>query len=308
MNIRFLLKWLLTVIIGLFIRSASAQENIETTPQTILFIGNSFTFAHGSPVMFYHPEYVTDLNNSKIGGVPALFKTFTNESGLNFLVSLETSPGKNLEFHLNEKASIIAKSWNYVVMHGYSTLDKALPGDPTELVSSAEQMALLLRNKNPKVDIHLVATWARADQTYLSSGHWYGKPIEQMALDIRKGYDLAASKALIKDVIPVGEAWNRAMKNGIADPNPYDGISAGLLDLWTYDNYHGSSFGYYLEALMDFGSVTGYDPLSLGKKERAAIELGFSSDQATALQRVAHDELSARVGAPPLKTFNIKID
>jgi len=308
MSKRFLLKYVLVALFWLGTNKGNAQENEATTPQTILFIGNSFTFAHGSSVMYYHPEMVTDLNNTKIGGVPALFKTFTIEAGLNYSVSLETSPGKNLEFHLNEKALIIAKPWNQVVMHGYSTLDKKDPGNPTELISSAEQLALLLRSKNPAVNIRLVATWSRADQTYLSSGHWYGKPIEQMALDIRKGYDLAATKASIKEVIPVGEAWNRAIKMGVADPNPYDGISPGQLNLWTYDNYHGSSYGYYLEALMDFGNVTGLDPLSFGKKERAAIELGFSADQTIALQQVAHDELGARVGAAPLKPFIIKKD
>ena len=93
------------------------------------------------------------------------------------------------------------------------------------------------------------------------------------------------------------------MKTGIADSNPYDGISAGQLNLWTYDNYHASSYGYYLEALMDLGSVTGLDPLSLGKKDRVAIELGFSSAQAVSLQQVAHDELSARQGFDSLKAF-----
>ena len=307
MNKRFLRTCLVTALVWLCLVKGNAQDNTgNNQPKTILFIGNSFTFAHGSSAMFYHPETVTDLNHTRIGGVPALFKTLTSEAGLNFLVSLETSPGKNLEFHLKEKSTIIAKPWDFVVMHGYSTMDKQNPGDPTELIASTKEMALLLRSKNANVDIHLLATWSRADQTYLSSGHWYGKPIDQMALDIRNGYDLAAKNADIKDVIPVGEAFNRAIKTGVADSNPYDGIVAGQLDLWTYDNYHASSYGYYLEALMDFGSITGYDPLSFGNKERAAIELGFSAEQAVALQRIAHDELSARVGTVPLKTFDLK--
>lgn len=306
MNKRFLPICLVAALVWLSVEKGVAQDNMGSKPKTILFIGNSFTFAHGSSAMFYHPETVTDLNNTKIGGVPALFKTLTNEAGLDFSVSLETSPGKSLAFHLKEKSTIIAKSWDYVVMHGYSTLDKQNPGDPTELITSSKEMALLLRNKNAAVDIHLLATWSRADQTYLKSGHWYGQPIENMANDMRKAYDLAAKNADIKDVIPVGEAWNRAMKTGLADPNPYDGIGVGQLNLWTYDNYHGSSYGYYLEALMDFGSVTGYDPLCLGKKERVAIELGFSAEQAVALQKVAHDELSARDGVALLKTFTVK--
>jgi len=34
---------------------------------TILFIGNSFTIAHGSPVSSYRPDTVTDLNRQGIG-------------------------------------------------------------------------------------------------------------------------------------------------------------------------------------------------------------------------------------------------
>ena len=292
-----------------FVITLNAQSKISSNTgngQSILFIGNSFTFALGSPVKQFHPSSVTDLNNTNIGGVPALFKTFSAEAGLNLNVSLETSPGKNLDYHLKEKASVIAKSWDYVVMHGYSTLDKENPGNPAAMATSAKEIAALLRSKNPKVDIHLVATWARADELYLKSGFWHDQPIEKMTLDIRKGYDYIATKAAIKDVIPVGEAWNRAIKTGMADANPYNGIEAGKINLWTTDNYHGSSFGYYLEALMDFGSVTGYDPICLGKNEKAAKELGFTSKQTDDLQKIAHDELSARKCYPKLKIFTPK--
>ncbi len=303
MTKQFLQNLFAIALICLSVTTLHAQVSKS---QSILFIGNSFTFAHGSPVQFYHPQSVTDLNNTKIGGVPALFKTFTQEAGLNFAVSLETSPGKNLDFHLKEKADVIAKPWNYVVMHGYSTLDKDKPGNPTALALSAKQIATLLRSKNPTVDIHLVATWARADQVYQQTGFWYRQSIEKMTLDIRNGYNIAATKASINDVIPVGEAWNRAIKTGVADANPYDGIEAGKIDLWANDSYHGSSFGYYIEALMDFGSVTRYDPICLGKNESAAKELGFSAEQTLALQKIAHDELRARKGYPSLKKFKIK--
>jgi hypothetical protein len=48
---------------------------------SILFIGNSFTFAFGSPVRYYRPESVTDVNGAGQGGVPALFKSFTSQAG-----------------------------------------------------------------------------------------------------------------------------------------------------------------------------------------------------------------------------------
>ncbi len=272
---------------------------------SVLFIGNSFTYGAGSPVRFYRAQIVTDLNGEGTGGVPALFKMFAAEAGREFKVSLETAGGKNFDFHVKNKAAVIGRAWDFVVAQGYSTLDQNKPGDPALLVRSARELAELLRNKNPKVDIRLVATWSRADQTYPETGHWHGQPIEKMALDIRAGYDLAAAadSSAIHGVIPVGEAWNRAFNTGVADPNPYDGISAGQINLWTYDNYHASAFGYYLEALMIFGDLTGLDPRSLGKSERAALELGFSPDQAAALQKVAFDELTARKDRARLEPF-----
>lgn len=271
---------------------------------TILFIGNSFTYGANSAVRFYRAHTVNDLNGEGTGGVPALFKSFANQAGLDFAVSLETAPGKGLDYHLKEKAHVIGRAWDWVVIHGFSTLDAAKPGDPALLVSSVKQAAELLHGRNPKVDIRLMATWSRADQTYPEAGHWHGQPIEAMARDVRSAYDLAAaSTPFIHGVIPVGEAWNRAIQTGIADPNPYDGITAGQVDLWSYDHYHASSYGYYLAALMEFGDITGLDPRSLGKGERTALELGLSPAQASALQQIAFDELMATKGRAPLKEF-----
>src|SRR5262249_24299807 len=105
--------------------------------------------------------------------------------------------------------------------------------------------------------------------------------------------DTAAADSLVNGVIPVGLAWNRAFDVGFADPNPYDGVSAGQVDLWAFDNYHASSFGYYIEALMAFRAVTGKDPRTLGPKEQAAQELGISPAQAVAMQQIAFDTLAA---------------
>ncbi len=82
------------------------------------------------------------------------------------------------------------------------------------------------------------------------------------------------------------------MGKGVADPDPYDGKPFGQVDLWTYDQYHGSTYGYYLEALMVFGKITGVDPRTLGDKERAADELGISPSEAVALQRIASEQLA----------------
>src|SRR5580700_6303413 len=131
---------------------------------SILFIGNSFTFGYGSPVRFYRADSVSDLNNEGIGGVPALFKSFTTQAGLSYDVYLETHPGIGLDWHLEHKSDVLGqRGWDTVVMHGYSMLDASKPGDPALLTRTAAQMAQLLRAKNPAVELRLTQTWPRAD-------------------------------------------------------------------------------------------------------------------------------------------------
>jgi hypothetical protein len=262
---------------------------------SILFIGNSFTVAHGSPVRFYRPDTVTDLNRQGIGGVPALFKSFTAQSRLNYDVYLETEPGVSLDWHVDHRLNVIGqRAWDVVVMQGYGGLDPRKPRDAAVVASAVHQLAEFLRAKNPAVDIRLTSTWSLADQTYEPKGAWYGKPIDAMARDMRTAYDLAAKGTPgIKSVVPVGEAWTRAMRTGVADANPYDGIEPGKVNLWGYDNMHASTFGYYLEALVLFGSVTERDPRSLGDKECSGVELGISVAQIAALEQVAFEQLAA---------------
>jgi hypothetical protein len=157
-------------------------------------------------------------------------------------------------------------------------------------------MAAFVARHNPAVDVRLMATWSRADQTYPATGTWHGKPITTMALDVRAAYDRAAAAAVpaVKGVIPVGQAWLRAIDAGVADANPYDGIEPGKFDLWADDHYHASAYGSYLEALVVFGALTGRDPRSLGAGEHAAMELGITGSQAVALQQVAFDELASQ--------------
>jgi len=288
-----------TLVLGIALATMSAAASATTS---LLFIGNSFTYGAGSPVRFYRATTVTDLNNEGIGGVPALVKSFTQQAGLDYDIALETRGGSGLEYHLENKPGVIGKRpWDAVVMQGQSTLDFDKPGDPAKLVATTKQMADFLRGRNPAVAIYPMATWSRADQTYPPQGAWAGKPIEAMAKDVRVAYDKAAAGVPgIKQVIPVGEAWNRAIAAGIADPNPYDGIDAGKVDLWTYDHYHASTHGYYLEALVIFGSLTGRDPRSLGENECSGYELGLPTTLVKALQQVAFDQLGSAVSASPL--------
>lgn len=279
------------VIVVLVVFAVGAQAAFA---RTILFVGNSFTFGDRSPVKRFHPERVNDLNRDGFGGVPALFKTFTTEAGLDYDVSLETSPGKSLEWHYTQERSELHGKWDVVTLQGYSTLDQKHPGDPAEQIRGAHELATMFVEANPAAKVYLVSTWSRADQTYPPEGHWYGKSIFQMAADLATANaDAVKGFPDLAGVIPVGMAWNRAMKESVADANPYDGIDFGKVDLWTWDQYHASEEGYYLEALVIFGGVTGTDPASLGAKESAASDLGMSPAVAVSLQKIAREELTA---------------
>jgi hypothetical protein len=275
----------------LSILSLGAAALPASSATTILFIGNSFTYgdpAGAAPlVREYRPDTVTDLNGTHLGGVPALFKAFTVQAGLDYEVSLETSPGKGVDWHYENRLATIARPFDKVVLQSYSTLDGAHPGDPATLVKYSGLLAQAFHDKNPNVDVRLAATWSRADQTYKQGGAWYGQPIQKMALDVRAGYDKAdQASSLIGGVIPVGQAWNLAFASGLADDNPYDGKVTGI-NLWAPDAYHASVYGYYLEALTIFANITGRDPRSLGAKDQVAKDLGIAAPTAVALQEVA---------------------
>jgi hypothetical protein len=270
----------------------------------ILFIGNSFTFGAHSAAMRYETDQVHDLNppdelGRTIGGVPALFKEFTKEAGLDYDVSLETVGGKGFDYHLAQKRAEIDKPWDVVVGQSYSTMDEAHPGDPTLLINTTKQLADLLKARNPNVQLYLLATWSRADKVYPADAPapWKGTPIEQMGKDIEKGCEAAARNASdVAGIIPLGLAWNSAIDQSLATANPYRDTGALKMNLWAYDSYHASFFGYYLEAAMDFGKVTGEDPMILAPKgkDHVAEDLGISPIQQQALLKLARDTLAAQ--------------
>jgi hypothetical protein len=267
---------------------AMAAASALQPPRSILFIGNSFTFGANSDAMTYRKGSVTDLNGDGMGGVPALFKRFADEAGLHYEVSLETAAGQSLAWHLANKRAVIDRPWDAVVLQQYSTLDPDRPGDVTTTIPAARDLAALFRQRNPRVDISLVATWTRPDLTYPKGKRWSGQPVERMALDLRKADDrVRAAVPSISRVVAVGEAFNCAFAKNVADPNPYDGLMQGQIDLWASDHYHASNEGYYLEALTIFTAVTHSDPQKFGRTEPAAHDLRIRPAVAAELQAIA---------------------
>ena len=259
---------------------------------SILFVGNSFTEGAYSAVRDWRADSVVDLNGDGHGGVPALFKAFTRQVGLNYEVSLETRGGSTLGFHYDERRVLLDRRWDVVVLQEYSTLNRDRPGDPSDYVRDVGRLGRLFAARNPLVRIELMATWSRADIVYRGAGRWSGKPIATMAADLQRAAERArAANPKVTAVIPVGTTWTLAMDRGVADPNPYDGLTFGQVDLWSHDHYHASIAGYYLEALVVFGSVTGIDPSRLGRDEQAGASLGLAPDLVERLQAIASQRL-----------------
>ncbi|MEO7244813.1 MAG: hypothetical protein ABIX12_06670 [Rubrivivax sp.] len=123
-----------------------------------------------------------------------------------------------------------------------------------------------------------------------------------MTADLRTGfYGKAVANPGIAGVAPVGDAFQRALDQGVAKSGDfYD--AAGVytvagpgdrLNLWWDDYLHASKHGSYLSALVLFGTLTGIDPRSFGVHEQAAAELGITGADANRLQRVASETLAA---------------
>ena len=137
--------------------AVSALAVLPAQARTILFLGSRLSYGAHSAAQHYHPELVKDLNGpDKFGetyaGVPAIFKQFTLEAGLNdYDVSSELVGGKGLEywFTVPDTLARINKPWDVVVMHGFSTLDQAHPGDKTLLLSSSKRIADMFKTANP---------------------------------------------------------------------------------------------------------------------------------------------------------------
>ena len=126
-------------------------------------------------------------------------------------------------------------------MHGYSTLDADKPRDPAKLIATSTQMADVLRAKNPKVELYLMATWSRADETYPAKGAWAGQPIEAMAHDVRAATTRPPPRRGVKAVIPVGEALDARdpdRRGRSESVRRHRGGEAGSLDLRQLPRQH----------------------------------------------------------------------
>jgi hypothetical protein len=173
-------------------------------------------------------------------------------------------------------------------------------------------------NASAATDVYLYQTWARPDlvtgalvsttdevtgavtRTATPKTTFFND-LESMTEELRLAYAGAASLAGdITGIAPVGEAFMRAVKDGLATRDFYaaDALTDGKIDLWFDDGFHPSKYGSYLSALTLFGTLTGENPSQFGYGELAAAELGISAEDSWALQQVAALQLGFAPALP----------
>ncbi|MDJ0364900.1 hypothetical protein QMK33_07025 [Hymenobacter sp. H14-R3] len=296
-----------------FAAAPAAKKPRPTKPVVILFIGNSFFHGAFQPVLSYNNQAVTDENfqpdrtgqrrrkyeheQRPWGGIPGIFKKLTDEAGLRYEVHLEAISGQTLKFHYDSALAIIQQPrWDQVVMHDYSTgpVPTRHSGQPARFFTYATKLEQAVHTANPAAQVYLYQTWARADLTYPAGQPYTGLPLDSMTADLHRAYyQEAAQNKHFAGVAPAGDAWLRAMRQGVADPNPYDGLAPGQVDLWGRDYYHPSTYGAYLNACVLLAEITGKDPRKLGRQEQAAAALGIAPEVAVRLQKVAYEQVRA---------------
>ena len=179
-------------------------------------------------------------------------------------------------------------------------------------------------NASAATKVYLTDTWARPDMVFAhkittpdpttSDGRpivdtssaggdatLYYTTLAGMTADLHASFAAkAATNPGFAGVIPVGDAFQLAVDQGLVKTSGFydaNGVyvpdaAGGPMNLWWSDYLHASKYGSYLDALVQFGTITGLSPLSLGANEQAARDLGISSADALTLQRVAAQELA----------------
>ncbi|HXR56005.1 MAG TPA: hypothetical protein VN858_04340 [Casimicrobiaceae bacterium] len=187
-------------------------------------------------------------------------------------------------------------------------------------------------NANPLAKVYLTQTWARPDMVFAHLAtvpdpnypevpdgrpivdttdpafpdgfpdtlYYQDEGLAGMTADLHASFHAKAqSNPNFAGVAPVGDAFQRALDEGVAKTNGFyrpDGtysiaLPRDKMNLWWIDYLHASKEGSYLDALVLFGTVTGVDPSSFGENDRAHVDLGIAPADAIKLQHVATEQL-----------------
>lgn len=214
----------------------------------VLFVGNSYTFFNNLPDM------VTRLAKAAGEEMP--------------LLAVQEAPGGvTLEQHARGPA--VAKwladvKWDYVVLQEQSQRPSFAPQQVArEVYPAVRQLHAKIKENGART--LLFQTWGYKDGDRRSvPGDTYGAMQERL----RRGYG-GIAKELKIDVVPVGTAWELALKKDTK------------LDLWGPDGSHPSASGTYLAACVFYAQLYGKSPAG------NSFTAGLGAAEAKLLQEAA---------------------
>ena len=252
-------------------------------------------------------------------------------------VSLPAGRGKNannaqFQAYVNQFTSFIhtGAAKNYTETQLYGSLAACEATGLSKTSCNTHRIIPANTNASAATKVYLTETWARPDMVFAhqittpdpssSSGEpivdtssaggaatTYYTSLGAMTSDLHDAfYAEAAANPGIAGVIPVGDAFQMAVDAGSVQGSGFydaNGVfipaqPGGEMDLWWDDLLHASKYGSYLDALVQYGEITGLDPALLGANEIAAEQLGISSIDASFLENLAADELGFAPAVP----------
>ena len=248
-----------------------AGPPLPEPPESIFFVGNSFTF--GGPI----PTLVRDL--AAAGGHPVPDVDYRAVGGRTLRWHREDTDPENAPNRVGE-------GWDVVVLQEYSTGATDSAGDPMRFKEDATWFHDLARNAQPDCRVVLYETWARRFNHGIYPGT-FDDP-EDMQAQIRFHYNDAADNyipamtMLEPNVVvaPAGDAWELQLMGG--EPPKLHGD----------DDYHAGRAGQYLNALVIYSTIYGTATMGLDPL------VGLSEEVATMLQEAA-DAVTGNTAPPP---------
>jgi hypothetical protein len=269
--------------------------------------------------MEHAPEY------GPWGGIPGIFAELAQEADLPYDVHIEAISATTLRKNYRVASDVIAQPlWDDVVLQETSfepiptSLSQNPRSDPQAFCEAVETIEQGVHSVAPHAEVYLYATWAPADTAWLDTTAG-GSPFSsdeflRHLAELTKAYhdaywSAAAHDGNIRGVAPAGDAWARAWRDGVANPNPYSGSAPGIALSFDYQPgsqpltrdvptdegfHHPSKYGAYLNGLVLFETITGRDVRRFGEREQAAADLGIEGQTAIELQRVAWEAVAER--------------
>ena len=253
-------------------------------------------------------------------------------------VSLPANMGKNannaqFQAYVNQFVQFIhtGAAQTYTETQLYGSLAKCEATGLSKTSCGIQRVIPANTNASANTKVYLTETWARPDMVFAHqittpdpaspSGEpivdtsaaggpatLYYSSLGAMTADLHAAFaGEAAANPGLAGIVPVGDAFQLGVDQGSVQSSGFFDANGVFvppqpgepLDLWWDDDLHASKYGSFLDALVQFGTITGLDPLSLGANESAAQSLGIASTDALFLERLAAEDLGMSLTPVP---------